>query len=59
MPSVFSQIINRRIPANIVCENKDFIAFMDIMPIQKGHILVVFYKDLEQLNLPFSLNFDR
>lgn len=41
MPSVFSQIIHRKIPANIVFENKECIAFMDIMPIQKGHVLVV------------------
>jgi len=41
MPSIFSQIINKNIPADIVFENKDFIAFMDIMPIQKGHVLVV------------------
>ena len=41
MPSVFSQIINRKIPANIVYENDEFIAFMDILPVQKGHVLVV------------------
>ena len=41
MPSVFSQIINKKIPADIVFENEDCIAFMDIMPIQKGHVLVV------------------
>ena len=41
MSSVFSKIINRKIPANIVYENDEFIAFMDIMPIQKGHVLVV------------------
>ncbi len=41
MPSVFSEIINKKIPADIVFENEDCIAFMDIMPIQKGHVLVV------------------
>jgi len=41
MPSIFSQIINKKIPADIVFENEDCIAFMDIMPIQKGHVLVV------------------
>ena len=49
MPSVFSQIINRKIPANIVFENKDFIAFMDIMPIQKGHVLVVPKLELDNI----------
>ena len=41
MSSVFTQIINRQIPSNIVCEDENYIAFMDIMPVKKGHILVV------------------
>ncbi len=41
MSSLFSQIINKKIPADIVFENECCIAFMDIMPIQKGHVLVV------------------
>ena len=41
MSSIFSKIINREIPAYIVSEDKDNIAFMDIFPIQRGHVLVV------------------
>ncbi len=56
MPSVFSQIINRKIPANIVCEDKDFIAFMDIMPVQKGHILVVPKLEVDNIfDLPIDI----
>ncbi len=56
MPSVFSQIINRKIPANIVFENADYIAFMDIMPIQKGHVLVVPKIELDNIfELPLDI----
>ncbi len=41
MSSIFTKIINREIPSNIVFENENYIAFMDIMPVQKGHVLVV------------------
>ena len=41
MSSVFSKIIKKEIPAYIVAENENNIAFMDIFPIQKGHVLVV------------------
>lgn len=41
MSSVFSKIINKKLPAHIIHENDDFIAFLDSMPVQKGHVLVV------------------
>ncbi len=41
MPSVFSKIILREIPAYIVAENEYFIAFLDINPLVLGHTLVV------------------
>ena len=41
MSSIFSQIINKKLPANIIYENDTCIAFMDIMPIKEGHVLVV------------------
>lgn len=41
MSSLFTKIINREIPAHIVAENDQFIAFLDIMPLAKGHVLVV------------------
>ena len=41
MSSIFSQIINKKLPANIIYENDNCIAFMDIMPIKEGHVLVV------------------
>jgi histidine triad (HIT) family protein len=41
MPSLFSKIINQEIPCYKIAENESFIAFLDIMPLAKGHILVV------------------
>ena len=41
MASLFSRIIARELPAEIVAEDEQFIAFLDIMPLVKGHVLVV------------------
>lgn len=41
MASIFTRIINREIPAHIIAENDRFIAFLDVMPLVVGHILVV------------------
>jgi histidine triad (HIT) family protein len=39
--NIFEKIINRQIPATIVYEDEDTLAFMDIGPIIKGHTLVI------------------
>jgi len=41
MATIFTQIINKHIPAYIVAEDERFIAFLDIRPLAKGHTLVV------------------
>ena len=41
MSSLFSRIIARELPAEIIAEDEQFIAFLDIMPLVKGHVLVV------------------
>jgi len=41
MASIFSKIISGELPAHIVAENDQFLAFLDIMPLQKGHVLVI------------------
>lgn len=41
MATIFTKIINREIPAYIVAEDDNYIAFLDIMPLAKGHVLVV------------------
>ncbi|MBI2475230.1 HIT family protein [Candidatus Uhrbacteria bacterium] len=41
MPSIFSKIISREIPAYIIYEDDRAIAFLDINPVNPGHTLVV------------------
>ena len=41
MKSVFSQIIDKKIPCHLVAENDYAISFLDINPISLGHTLVV------------------
>ncbi|USN57024.1 MAG: HIT family protein [Candidatus Peribacteria bacterium] len=41
MPSIFTKIINREIPAEIIYEDDEVIAFLDINPVRKGHVLLV------------------
>ena len=53
--SIFSKIINREIPAHIIAEDNQFIAFLDIMPIVKGHTLVVPKREIDRFfDLPDS-----
>jgi histidine triad (HIT) family protein len=41
MPSIFTRIVEREIPAHILQENDDFLAFLDVRPIREGHSLVI------------------
>jgi histidine triad (HIT) family protein len=41
MSSIFSRIINKEIPAYVIAENDEFLAFLDITPIAIGHCLVI------------------
>ncbi|PGH40014.1 MAG: HIT family protein [Candidatus Nephrothrix sp. EaCA] len=45
--SIFSKIIARQIPAEIIYEDERFIAFLDIMPLCEGHTLVVPKKETD------------
>lgn len=49
MASIFTKIINREIPAHIIAENEDCIAFLDIMPLTKGHTLVVPKEEIDYI----------
>jgi histidine triad (HIT) family protein len=49
MPSIFTKIINREIPAFIVHEDERFIAFLDINPLVIGHTLVVPKKEVDYI----------
>ena len=41
MATIFTRIIKGEIPCYKIAENEDFIAFLDINPVVKGHVLVV------------------
>ena len=41
MSSIFSKIIKGEIPCYKVAENDQFLAFLDIMPLKEGHVLVI------------------
>lgn len=41
MASIFTKIVQGEIPAYKIAENDKFIAFLDILPVAKGHCLVV------------------
>ncbi|HSI76767.1 MAG TPA: HIT family protein [Lunatimonas sp.] len=49
MSTIFTKIINREIPAYIVAEDEHSIAFLDIMPLVKGHLLVVPKKEVDYI----------
>jgi len=55
MASIFTKIIAREIPAFIVAEDEQHIAFLDIMPVAMGHVLVVPKMEVDYVfNLPDS-----
>ena len=41
MESIFSKIVAGQIPCYRVAENDSFLAFLDINPLSKGHVLVI------------------
>ena len=47
MSSIFSKIVNGDVPAHIVAEDKKHLAFLDIFPLAKGHVLVIPKKETD------------
>jgi histidine triad (HIT) family protein len=47
MPTIFSKIISGEIPSYKVAENDQFLAFLDINPLAKGHTLVIPKKETD------------
>lgn len=41
MTSIFTKIVNGEIPSYKVAEDENFLAFLDIFPLAKGHVLVI------------------
>lgn len=49
MASIFSKIVNGEIPSYKVAEDERFLAFLDINPLAKGHVLVIPKQETEYL----------
>lgn len=49
MASIFSKIVNREIPAHIVAETIDYLAFLDVSPLTMGHVLVIPKKETDYI----------
>jgi histidine triad (HIT) family protein len=49
MPSIFTRIVNGEIPCHKVAESEDYLAFLDINPVAKGHTLVIPKKETDYL----------
>jgi diadenosine tetraphosphate (Ap4A) HIT family hydrolase len=48
MPTVFTKIIDRELPARFVYEDDDVVAFLTIAPLTQGHTLVVPRAEIDQ-----------
>ena len=49
MPSIFSKIVKGEIPCYKVAENENYLAFLDVFPLKKGHTLVVPKKEVDYI----------
>lgn len=49
MASLFTRIINGEIPCHKICEDENYLAFLDIRPINPGHTLVIPKKEVDYL----------
>lgn len=47
MATIFSKIISGEIPCHKIAENDQFLAFLDILPVAKGHCLVIPKKEVD------------
>jgi len=49
MASIFSKIVSGEIPAHVVAETADYLAFLDINPLVMGHVLVIPKKEIDYI----------
>ena len=41
MASIFSKIVQGEIPCHKIAETSDYLAFLDVRPLVRGHVLVI------------------
>ncbi|MPR35407.1 HIT family protein [Salmonirosea aquatica] len=49
MASIFSKIVSGEIPCHKVAESVDFLAFLDVNPVAKGHTLVIPKQEIDYI----------
>ncbi|MCF6356753.1 MAG: HIT family protein [Draconibacterium sp.] len=49
MATIFTKIVNGEIPAYKVAEDENYLAFLDIFPVAKGHVLVIPKKEVDYI----------
>lgn len=49
MSTIFSKIVNGEIPAHVVAETTEFLAFLDVNPLVMGHVLVIPKKEIDYI----------
>ena len=49
MASIFSRIVAGEIPCYKIAENADYLAFLDVFPLKKGHALVIPKKETDYI----------
>ena len=49
MPGIFTKIVNGDIPCHKVAETDEYLAFLDVSPLAKGHVLVIPKKEIDYL----------
>lgn len=47
--TIFTKIVNREIPCEIIYEDEKHLAFLDITPFEKGHTLIIPKKPFETI----------
>ena len=48
MPTVFSRIVAGDLPCHRIAEDEHFLAFLDVMPLVEGHVLVIPKAEVDQ-----------
>ncbi|HCM43079.1 MAG TPA: HIT family protein [Candidatus Omnitrophica bacterium] len=49
MATVFSKILSGEIPCHKIHENNEFLAFLDLRPVNRGHTLVIPKKEVDYI----------
>ena len=49
MASIFTKIVNGEIPCYKIAEDERFLAFLDVFPLVRGHILVIPKKEVDYI----------